>query len=97
MDLVITNPNPSPITISAGAIDIGIITNNAGCPASPNFAVTHGLATQITVPGGTTKSLSELSIPTADWPVISMIETHTNQDACKGASLQFTFTGSAFG
>jgi len=97
MDLVITNPNPSPITISAGAIDIGIVTNNAGCPASPNFAVTQGLAADITVPGGTTKSLSDLSIPTADWPVISMVETHTNQDACKGASLRFTFTGSAFG
>jgi hypothetical protein len=97
MDLVITNPNPSPITIAAGAVDIGIATNTAACPASPNFAVTQGLGSDVTVPGGATKSLSDLSVPTADWPVIAMIETHTNQDACAGASLRFTFTGSAFG
>jgi len=97
MDLVISNPNPSPITIAADAVHIGISTNVAACPASPNFAVTQGLAADVTVPGGATRSLSALSIPTAEWPVISMIETHTNQDACAGASLQFTFTGSAFG
>src|SRR5439155_20439856 len=97
LNLLIPNPNPAAITVGAGAIDIGIHTNTAACPASVNFGVVHGLAAAVTVPGGATQSLSGLSIPVADWPVVAMVETHTNQDACKGASLQFTFTGSALG
>ena len=42
-------------------------------------------------------SLSQLGVSTANWPVITMIDTHTNQNACQGAPLTLTYTGSATG
>jgi hypothetical protein len=38
-------------------------------------------------------SLSALRVPQDDWPVIEMIETNTNQDACQGARLTLTYSG----
>jgi hypothetical protein len=97
LDLTFTNPNSSPITIPRGGIsasDITITSNAPGC-ASSNFAVTQGLASTVTVRADqlTATSLSTLGVPKADWPVIEMIETNTNQDACQGARLTLTYSG----
>jgi hypothetical protein len=60
--------------------------------------MTQGLTVPVTIQPGQTKSLSDLSIPTANWPVVAMINTPTiKQDACKGASLVLTYTGTAAG
>ena len=53
--------------------------------------------TSITIPAGATESLSDLSVPQADWPVLSMTNTATNQDNCSGATLNLTFAGTASG
>jgi len=97
LNLVFTNPNPSPITIASGAVTITITTTTAGCVASTNFAVIQGLTASVTVPANSTRSLSSLSTPQANWPVISMVETHTNQDACEGAPLTLHYSGGATG
>jgi hypothetical protein len=62
-----------------------------------NFAVTRDLLGSIKVPAHSTASLSDLGIPTSHWPVIAMVETHTNQDACEGAPLVLHYSGSATG
>lgn len=41
----------------------------------------------MTIPGHSTKSLRQLGITTAKWPVITTVETPHNQDACEGALL----------
>ena len=97
LDLTFTNPNSAPITIASGGVtaaNIAVTTHKPGCAGS-NFAVTHGLTASATVPAHQTTpiSLSALGIPQADWPVITMIETHTNQDACEGAVLTLTYSG----
>jgi hypothetical protein len=97
LDLTFTNPSSSAITIAAGAIgssNIAITTNHAGCPGS-NFAVTQGLTTSETIPAEQVApiSLSGLHVPQTDWPVIAMIDTHTNQNACEGATLTLTYSG----
>jgi adhesin/invasin len=97
LNLVFTNPNPSPITIAAGGVTITISSSVAGCPATPNFAVVHGLTASATVPATATRSLSDLGIPAANWPVVAMVETHTDQDACQGTVLTLHYTGSATG
>jgi hypothetical protein len=103
VDLSITNPNPEPITVTAGSVSVVIslgpgasTTAIAGCSPTVNFAMTQGLTVPVTIGAGVTESLSDRSVPTSDWPVISMIETHVNQDACEGAPLSFTWgaTGS---
>jgi hypothetical protein len=97
INLTFTNPNPDPITIPSGGIapsNITITSSTSGCGSS-NFAITQGLTTSVTIPAGqgTPVSLSALSVPQADWPVIEMIETHKNQDACQGAKLTLTYSG----
>ena len=97
LNLTFTNPGSSPITIADGGFPAGDITITSHAPgcASSNFAVTQGLATAVTIPGGQLipVSLSALGVPQGDWPVIEMIETNTNQDACQGARLTLTYSG----
>ena len=97
LDLTFTNPGSSQVTIPSGGIsasNITITSNAAGC-ASSNFAVAQGLTAAVTIRAHTTSptSLSTLGVPQADWPVIEMIETNTNQDACQGATLTLTYSG----
>jgi hypothetical protein len=92
LDLVFTNPESSPITVAANGVNILISTNRAGCPASTNFSVERGLTTSVTIPANSTRSLAQLGVPTEDWPVIGMVDTHTNQDACEGATLALDYS-----
>ncbi|HEV2374690.1 MAG TPA: hypothetical protein VGS19_21325 [Streptosporangiaceae bacterium] len=97
LNMTFTNPGSLPITIPSGGIsasNITITSNAPGC-ASSNFAVAQGLTVAVTIPGNQTTptSLSALGVPQADWPVIKMIETNTNQDACEGAKLTLTYSG----
>ena len=105
LDVVITNPNPEPITIGADAItgSVSSILNGdangslAACSISW-FSISPGPgAASISIPAGATESLSDLSVPQADWPVLSMTNTTTNQDNCSGATLELTFAGTASG
>jgi hypothetical protein len=91
LDLVFTNPNPVPVTVAANGVRIDISTNRGGCPAA-NFRVNRGLTSTVTIPANSTKSLSQLGVPTADWPVIAMLDTHSNQDACEGATLTLAYS-----
>jgi hypothetical protein len=95
LDLIFHNPNGAPITIEAGGISIAISTTKPGCSATRNYAVTKSLTAAITVPPYSTRSLSQLSVNEANWPVISMIETHANQDVCSGAVLTLSYRGIA--
>jgi len=97
LDLTFTNPGSWPITIPGGGIsarNITITSRAPGC-ASSNFAVTQGLARAVTIPARQLAlvSLSVLGVPQDDWPVIEMIETNANQDACRGAKLTLTYSG----
>jgi hypothetical protein len=97
LDMTFANPNAGPITIAAGGItksNIAVTTNKAGCAAS-NFAVTQGLKVKVTIPAHLTTpvSLSALHVPNSDWPVITMLNTPTNQDACEDAKLTLTYSG----
>ena len=94
VDLSITNPNPEPITVGSGSVSV-VITPSAGCPAS-YFTLSQGSFT-VSIPAGSTKSLSDLGISNTNWPVISMIDTTTNQDACEGATLNFIWTATGSG
>jgi hypothetical protein len=97
LDLTFTNDAASPLTIAAGAVsaaNIKITSRTSGCAAS-NFSVTQGLTRSVTIRAHqrTAVSLSDLGVPQADWPVITMIDTGTNQDACQSATLRLTYSG----
>ncbi len=97
LDLVVTNPRNLPITIPAGGVTVVISTGQAGCPAVGNFAITHGLLEPVTIPANATRSLSALGVPIGHWPVFSMIETNTDQDACRGVTVVLSYSALATG
>ena len=97
LDLVFTNPNPSPITIAPRAVSITVSTSQARCSARANFAVTQGLTSSVTVPANQTRSLSDLGIGQTHWPVITMVDTHSSQNACQGAPLTLRYSAGASG
>ena len=49
----------------------------------------------ITLPANSTKTLSQLGYTQTPMPSITMNDRPLNQDACKGATLNFTYGGSA--
>jgi hypothetical protein len=69
---------------------------NPDCVGPDNIGVTQASFTPpITVPRNSTRSLSDLGVPPAQWPQIAMRNLATNQDACKGTTFNFTYTGTA--
>ena len=107
-NLVVTNPNPKAITIpktgDTGGLTVVVSSNDpTHCPSS-NFGLTQGLTVPAKVPAHTTgASLTSLGVPAADLPVVTMFDgiggagSHTNQDACQGVGLTFTFSAVASG
>ena len=65
------------------------------CPATANLLVTRPLGTTLTVPARSAKSLSDLGVPQPEWPVLTMPDLPTNQDACEGAIFTLLYSGSA--
>jgi hypothetical protein len=97
LDLVFTNPNPSPITIAPRAVSITVSTSRAGCSTAVNFAVTQGLTSSVTVPANQTRSLDDLGVGETHWPVITMVDTPSSQDACQGAPLTLHYSAGGSG
>ena len=96
------NPNPESITVALGSVSVSITTTplppSTSCPASNYAFVPSPTPTMnVVIPAGSTMSLSQLSVPEADWPSISMIDTSTNQDNCEGATLNFTWSATGSG
>ena len=54
------------------------------CPATTNLLVTRPLVSTLTVPARSTKSLSDLGVPQAQWPVLTMPDLLTNQALARG-------------
>jgi hypothetical protein len=99
LDLTFTNPASSAITIQPAGLtssNIALTTSSpARCAASKNFTVSQGLTASVTIPANqsTPISLQSLGVPQDDWPVVAMINTSRNQDACEGATLTLTYSG----
>jgi len=94
IDLVFTNPNTSPITITSVTTTVTGTTAN-GCGAG-NFTVPRQLAANPVIPANATRSLSDLGAPQSQWPQLWMLD-RGNQDACKHATVDLSFDGTAEG
>lgn len=92
LDLVLTNKNAHPVVVKSIAVTIA--SAGADCSVS-NFRVVQGFAppTPMTVPAKSQETLAELGVPSASWPVITMVETNANQDGCEGVNLVLRYEG----
>ncbi len=95
INLAFTNPNSVPITVTIVTATITSTSDETHCAATANFAIGQQLQVSVTVPASATKSLSDLGVPTANWPTITMIETHVNQNGCANRTVTIGYTGSA--
>ena len=59
------------------------------------MVVTRPFSGSVVVPKESTKSLTQLGVPQAQWPRLSMPNLATNQDACKATTFKFSYTGTA--
>ena len=105
LNLVFTNPynNSHGIDILGVAITVQHGTTKGGlanpdCDGPANLTVTDGSPTPwpVNVPRRSTRSLSDLGVDPAQWPQVEMLNlADINQDACKGTTFNFTYTGTA--
>ncbi|MFN2606532.1 MAG: hypothetical protein ABR511_01355 [Acidimicrobiales bacterium] len=100
LNLVFTNPNNFAITVTAVTVTVqdATIKNglpNPDCRGPQNMSVSRAFNGQVAVPANSTKSLSELGTPPGQWPLITMPDLNTNQDACKNTTFKFSYTGTA--
>jgi len=99
VDLSITNPNPSSdeLTLNSSSLSL-VVTPDAGhsgCQASW-FTLNQG-SWSVSAQGGTTEALSDLSVAPGNLPTVTMTDTNTDQDACKGATLSLHWSANGNG
>jgi large repetitive protein len=88
--LRITNPNSVPIYVTALTATVQA-TGATGCTAGWFQIVAAGIP-----PAGIPVAAnSSITVPAANDPTLQMVESHTNQDACRSATLTLSYSGSA--
>jgi len=103
LDLQINNPNSKALSLTNLSVAVAGVTRSADAVAKnlactpADFAVTQYTGPYpLSVPAGTS-SLSGLRLAASVWPRVGMLDTSANQDGCKGATLQLTYSGSGQG
>ena len=96
MDLSLTNPNSVTIYITSLAVALSIPASPGPNPCiAADFVLSqYSGGYPIILPPGT-KTLSLLGYTQAQMPSIRMLNRPLNQDACKSATLNFAYSGSA--
>ena len=100
IDVLITNPNDLPLNISSLSVTVQAVTAPQATPTLPcspsDFAAMQPYSGQtLTVPSSSSRTLSELGVPSSEWPEIGIVDRPTNQDGCQGASLSLAYSANA--
>jgi hypothetical protein len=100
LDLRITNPNAAPLILTNADVGVQSVDAPQASTALPcgreNFGVTQLAGyLPLTIPASTTRSLSQLGIPPASWPQVTLLDLPTNQDGCRGALVALAYQGAA--
>lgn len=95
--LAITVANPNAVAIEITSLTVGVAagSSNAGCDGPSNLQVTQAnisSANPLAVPAGGHVALPAGAVNAPD---VLMRDLPVNQDACKGATFKFTYSGSA--
>ncbi|RAX18223.1 hypothetical protein DC347_01755 [Pseudarthrobacter sp. AG30] len=103
LDLQISNPNNKSVSLTNLSVAIAGVTRSADATArnlactAADFALTqYSGPYPLMAPTGSS-SLSGLRLAQSAWPRVGMLDSSRNQDGCKGATLQLTYSGSGQG
>lgn len=101
LDLALTNPNNKPVSVTNLTVTVQAVVravSAVGPCGTADYAVTqYSGPYPLTVPGSGTASLSTLGVAPSALPKLTMLNTATNQDGCKGATLTLAYSGSGQG
>jgi hypothetical protein len=104
LNLTLSNPNKKPLSVTNLTVTVqnvtrtsSAVTRNLPC-GTADYAVTqYSGPYPLTVPANGTVSLSSLGVPPLALPKVAMLDTGSNQDGCKGATLTLAYAGSGTG
>lgn len=100
IDVRLRNAGDRAITLTSLGMALDAVTAPRSSAARPcdagDFAITDYAGPSLTLGAGQAATLSELGVPTAQWPLVRMLNTSANQDGCQNATLNFRYraTGS---
>jgi hypothetical protein len=104
LNLALTNSNKKQISISNLTVTIqsvvrtqAAIAANKPCTIADYAVLQYTGGYPLTVAGSSTATLSQLNIAAAAFPHVVMHDTSSNQDGCKGATVNLTYSGSGQG
>ncbi len=95
LSITLTNPNSVAITVTALSASVATGSSKAGCDGPANLQLTQSSiseANPLTIPANGHVALPSGAVSA---PQVLMKDLPVNQDACKGASFTFTYSGSA--
>lgn len=103
LNLQISNPINKPLSLTNLSVAVAGVTRSAAAvaanlPCTPaDFTVTQYSGPYPLAVPATGGSLQGLNVAQTAWPRVGMLDTSTNQDGCKGATLQLSYSGSGQG
>jgi hypothetical protein len=98
LNLSLTNPNNFDLAITNLTVAVQITSAPKATTAHPcspsDFQVTQFAGGYpVKLLSGLTATLSQRGFPSAQWPQVKMLDTTSNQDGCKGATIKLNYTG----
>jgi uncharacterized membrane protein len=104
LELSLTNPNKKPISVTNLSVTLKSVTRTIsaiglGQPCMiGDYAVSqYSGGYPLVMPGSSTMRLTQLGVSPGQLPQIQFLNTSSNQDGCKGAILQLSYSGSGQG
>jgi hypothetical protein len=104
LDLMLSNPNRKPLSVTNLTVTVqsvtrtsSAVTHNRACTRADYAVIQYRGPYPLTVPGDGSASLSSLGVQPAARPQVGMLNTATNQDGCKGATITLAYAGSGQG
>jgi hypothetical protein len=104
LDLTLANANKKALSVTNLTVTVRSVTRTSAAiahnlPCAPaDYAVTqYGGPYPLTVPASGSAALSSLGVASSARPKVAMLDTTTNQDGCKSATLTLAYSGSGQG
>jgi len=96
VNLKFSNPYAFKLKIIGVTVTVQSTTTKGGranpaCDGRTNLKVVRAFRGSVTVPAHASRTLADLGVPAASWPLVQMPDLSTNQDACKGATFAFSY------
>ena len=99
LNLGLANPNKKSLSVTNLSVTVQSVTpvGNNQCLKNDYLVTQYSGPYPLVVPGSSSTTLSALAVPSTQWPQITFRNTSINQDGCKGATLNLSYSGSGQG